>query len=200
MRNKNEELPDYDKVKKLRMDLLMFLLIVITGFVVVFCIVRHNEIENLKDDVKQAKAEKQLVQKYNKQIEKKQQKQLEEVGLKNVKNDMNTFNELFFNWNSWGEYSRNMKELRNLYPKIEKGDIVNISGKNVGSGESPESSYESDYLTTTNKNEISEVVNQSKDFNNGESNTLWFITGKEEDGETLDITHMNHYREINPEY
>ncbi len=200
MRNKNEELPDYDKVKKLRMDLLMFLLIVITGFVVVFCIVRHNEIENLKDDVNQAKAEKQSVQKYNKQIEKKQQKQLEEVGLKNVKNDMNTFNELFFNWNSWGEYSRNMKELRNLYPKIEKGDIVNISGKNVGSGESPESSYESDYLTTTNKNEISEVVNQSKDFNNGESNTLWFITGKEEDGETLDITHMNHYREINPEY
>lgn len=200
MRNKNEELPDYDKVKKLRMDLLMFLLIVITGFVVVFCIVRHNEIENLKDDVKQAKAEKQSVQKYNKQIEKKQQKQLEEVGLKNVKNDMNTFNELFFNWNSWGEYSRNMKELRKLYPKIEKGDIVNISGKNVGSGESPESSYESDYLTTTNKNEIAEVVNQSKDFNNGESNTLWFITGKEKDEETLDITHMNHYREINPEY
>lgn len=197
MRNNNEELPDYDKVKQLRIEVLLIVLIIIAVVVSVLFFVRYNEAQGLKEDIKEAKVEKKSVEKYNKKIDKKQSEQLKKVGLEDVKSDMNNFNKLFFEWETWGEFSSNMEELRKLYPRIEKGDTVNISGKNVGSGESPKSDYDTEYLTTTNPKEISEVVTQYKDLGNADSETLWFITGEKNDGETFNITKMNHYREVN---
>lgn len=200
MRNKNseDELVNYDDVKQLRKNALMILLIIVAGFVILFQIVRFNEIKDLKQDIADAKTEKKDVQKYNKGIQEKQQKQLDEVGLTNVKEEMSNFNNLFFEWSTWGEFSRNMKELRALYPKIQSGDVVNISGKSVGTGESPESTYDNDFMTTTNREELAEVVNQNKDFNDGQSDTMWYIIGEKKGDSTFNITHMNHYREINP--
>src|SRR5699024_11717967 len=80
------------------------------------------------------------------------------------------------------------------YPKIDEGKKVDISGKDVGSGKSPESSYNGNFYTTTNKNEIAEKVTQSKDGISTKSSTVWFIVGDRNDDDMFNISHMKRYR------
>lgn len=194
----NNNMMNYDDAKKLRRDLLTIILFVVAIFVVVFLIVRVNEINQLKDDIATAKEEKKAMENYNKKIDEQREKQTEKVGLKEVKEEMTTFNDLFFNWKTWGEYDENMKELRQLYPQIDEGSLVDISGKDVGSGQSPKSSYDEEYFTTTKESEIAEPVTQTKEGISDRSSTFWFIIGNKEEGKTFNINHMKRYRELNP--
>lgn len=196
MPKNNADLVNYDEVKQLRKNVITIALLAIATFVLIFCVVRYHEIQGLKHDIAEKQSEKKAVEKHNKSVDKKQHDQLNTVGLSQVKDDMNNFNELFFKWSTWGEYSKNMKELRESYPSIQKGDVVNISAKNVGSGQSPKSTYQNDFLTTTNKEEIAEIVDQSKDFGNGNSETLWYIIGDKKGGATFNVTKMSHYQEV----
>jgi len=200
MKNSNDKrnMMDYDESKKLRRDMITIGLFIVMAFIVVLVIVRFNQINELKEEISDKQAEKKEVEAYNKNIKKKQQQQLEEVGLSKVRDDMNKFNDLFFVWNTWGEYDKNMKDLQQRYPKIDEGKKVDISGKDVGSGKSPESSYNGNFYTTTNKNEIAEKVTQSKDGISTKSSTVWFIVGDRNDDDMFNISHMKRYRELSP--
>lgn len=200
MKNSNDKrnMMDYDESKKLRRDMITIGLFIVMAFIVVLVIVRFNQINELKEEISDKQAEKKEVESYNKNIKKKQQQQLEEVGLSKVRDDMNKFNDLFFVWNTWGEYDKNMKDLQQRYPKIDEGKKVDISGKDVGSGKSPESSYNGNFYTTTNKNEIAEKVTQSKDGISTKSSTVWFIVGDRNDDDMFNISHMKRYRELSP--
>src|SRR5699024_12393682 len=131
---------------------------------------------------------------YNKNIKKKQQQHIAEVVLSKVRDDMNKFNDLFFVWNTWGEYDKNIKDLQQRYPKIDEGKKVDISGKDVGSGKSPESSYNGNFYTTTNKNEIAEKVTQSKDSIRTKTSTVWFIVGDRNDNDMINIYQIKKYK------
>lgn len=85
--------------------------------------------------------------------------------------------------------------MQQLYPKLDEGKVVDISGKMVGSGKSPESTYESEEMTTTNEGEVSEFVNQNKETANSRNRTLWYIIAEEKDG-SFNIRHMKRYREF----
>src|SRR5699024_499930 len=200
MKNSNDKrnMMDYDESKKLRRDMITIGLFIVMAFIVVLVIVRFNQINELKEEISDKQAEKKEVESYNKNIKKKQQQQLEEVGLSKVRDDMNKFNDLIFVWNTWGEYDKNMKDLQQRYPKIDEGKKVDISGKDVGSGKSPESSYNGNFYTTTNKNEIAEKVTQSKDGISTKSSTVWFIVGDRNDDDMFNISHMKRYRELSP--
>lgn len=194
--NDNRNMMDYDEAKKLRRDLLTIALFIVAVFVIVFVIVRFHQVNELKEEIKAKQEQKEKVESYNESVKKKHEEQLKEVGLDNVKKDMEEFNDLFFTWNSWEQYDKNMKKLQLLYPKIDEGNKVDISGKDVGSGQSPKSSYDSEFYTTTNKNEIAEKVMQSKDSVSSESSTLWFIVGDKNDDNKFNISHMKRYREL----
>lgn len=196
--NDNREMMDYDEAKKLRKDMMTIILGIIALFVIVLVIVRFNQVNELKAEIKDKQEQKANAEKYNKNVQKKQEQQLKKVGLSKVKKDMDKFNDLFFVWNTWGEYDKNMKELQQLYPKIDEGKKVDISGKDVGSGKSPKSSYDNDFYTTTNKNEIAEKVTQSKDGISSKSSTVWFIKGDRNDDDLFNISHMKRYRELSP--
>lgn len=200
MKNSNDKrhMMDYDEAKKLRRDMLTIGLFIVMAVVVVLVIVRFNQINELKEEISDKQAEKKDVEAYNKNIKKKEQQQLEEVGLSKVRDDMNKFNDLFFVWNTWKEYDKNMKDLQQRYPKIDEGKKVDISGKDVGSGKSPKSSYNGEYYTTTNKNEIAEKVTQSKDGISTKSSTVWFIVGDRNDDDMFNVSHMKRYRELSP--
>ncbi|OEK58873.1 hypothetical protein [Staphylococcus equorum] len=196
--NDNRDMMDYDEAKKLRRDMLTIILFIVAVFIVVFVIVRFNQVNELKDEIKAKQEQKESVEAYNKDLEGKREQQLESVGLSEVKKDMETFNNLFFVWNTWGEYDKNMKELQQLFPKIDEDKKVDISGKDVGSGDSPKSSYDNDFYTTTNKNEIAEKVTQNKDGISSKSSTVWFIVGDKNDDDLFNISHMKRYRELSP--
>lgn len=196
--NENRDMMDYDEAKKLRKDMLTIALFIIAMFVVVFVIVRFNQVSELKEEIKEKQELKKDVKAYNQNIEEKREQQLKEVGLSEVRKDMDSFNDLFFVWDTWGKYDKNMKELQQLYPKIDEGKKVDISGKDVGSGDSPKSTYDNDFYTTTNKKEIAEKVTQNKDSISSKSSTVWFIVGDKNDEDMFNISHMKRYRELSP--
>ena len=198
MRNSNDErdMMDYDQAKKLRREILAILLLAGAVLVIVLLIVRFNQVNELKEDIKDKQEEKKNVQAYNKKIDSKQKQQLKEVGLSDVRQSMDNFNNLFFTWESWGQFDKNMKKLRQLYPKIDEGDKVDISGEAVGTGKSPVSTYENEFYSTTNKHEIAEMVTQSKEGVSDKSSTVWYIVGDENDDNKFNISHMKRYREL----
>ena len=149
--NDNRDMMDYDEAKKLRKDMMTIILGIIALFVIVLVIVRFNQVNELKAEIKDKQEQKANAEKYNKNVQKKQEQQLKKVGLSKVKKDMDKFNDLFFVWNTWGEYDENMKELQQLYPKIDEGKKVDISGKDVGSGKSPKSSMTMTFIQRQTK-------------------------------------------------
>ncbi len=196
MSNNNRDMMDYDDAKELRRNLITFVLLLGAFLVIVFWIVRQNDINNVKQDIEDKKAEKVKIEQYNKKVDEQSLEQSEKIGLADITKDMKKFNDLFYNWDSWKAYTDNMKELRSLYPRIDEGKVVNISGRDVGTGKSPKSSHTSDFYTTTNPNEIAVTVEQKKDGISDKSSAFWYIVGEKQNGETLDIKHMKRYRDI----
>src|SRR5699024_12080258 len=77
-----------------------------------FVIGRSMEINELKSDIKDKKEQKVAITKHNDKVEAKQNEQLKDINLEDVSNEADTFNELFFDWDSWAKYDKNMKTLR----------------------------------------------------------------------------------------
>src|SRR5699024_11987011 len=84
------------------------------------------EINELKSDIKDKKEQKVAITKHNDKVEAKQNEQLKDINLEDVSNEADTFNELFFDWDSWAKYDKNMKTLREKFPKIDEGEVTDI--------------------------------------------------------------------------
>ena len=76
---------------------------------------------------------------------------------------------------------------------------VDISGKVVGRGDSPRSSYSSDTFTTRNKDEIAQMITQTKKTPTTQSEKKWFKLSNTQNT-TYDVTKMDSYEEIEMDY
>lgn len=194
--NKQDELTPIDKARALRKDVAIVLLIIASIVLISFVIGRSMEINELKSDIKDKKEQKVAITKHNDKVEAKRNEQLKDINLEDVSNEADTFNELFFDWDSWSKYDKNMKTLREKFPKVDEGKVTDISGKVVGHGRSPISTYEASYLTTTKEHEIMQFVEQNKEGVSDQSNSLWYIISEYKDGQ-YDIKYMKRYEEYN---
>lgn len=88
-----------------------------------------------------------------------------------------------------------MKYLRNTFPNLEENKNVKIDGKDVGTGDAPESNYEGNSYVTENKEEISEIIKQSKSYESKATEKLWFKVSNNKDGK-YDITKFDAYEKI----
>lgn len=194
--NKQDEPTPIDKARALRKDVAIVLLVIASIVLISFVIGRSMEINELKSDIKDKKEQKVAITKHNDKVEAKQNEQLKDINLEDVSNEADTFNELFFDWDSWSKYDKNMKTLREKFPKVDEGKVTDISGKVVGHGRSPISTYEASYLTTTKEHEIMQFVEQNKEGVSDQSNSLWYIISEYKDGQ-YDIKYMKRYEEYN---
>lgn len=190
------EMTSLDKARALRKDIAMIVLIIAIMLLVAFTIGRMSEIKDLKADIKDKTEKKVANEKHNKTVEDKQEAQLKDIDLKDVTEKADEFNNLFFNWDSWGVYDDHMKQLQQKFPKIDDGKVVDISGKVVGSGQSPVSTFDASYLATPNKGELIQFVEQDKESTSDQSSSLWYIVSDYKDGK-FDIHYMKRYEEYN---
>lgn len=195
MSNKDNFNQDAEIAKDRRLNLLTIVLGVIAIVLVGMFIHRFIQVNEVQSDIKNMKSEKKVNELHNKKVAKEQNDMLKKLGLGKVKSESNTFNNLFFDWSGWGEYTKNMEELQDKYPEIDKGDVVDISGRLVGNGEGPRSRYTSNVYTTSKQGEIAEFIEQNKSADDSRSKALWFKLSNYKDG-NYNITDMNVYREV----
>ncbi|EOD7975542.1 hypothetical protein K4P50_11085 [Staphylococcus epidermidis] len=161
----------------------------------IYTFASYTKVNDVKDEIKQLESKKEDRQSYNKKIENKQASIDKKVGNADVIRTATDFNNKFYNWSSWKEFSDNMDYLKKTYPNLENSDIVDISGKAVGNGESPESSYTSEMYPTDKKGEISELVTQEKTQSNVNTRLLWYKISKYNKGK-YDISYFKPYEEV----
>ncbi|WP_239710624.1 hypothetical protein [Mammaliicoccus sp. E-M21] len=147
--------------------------LLITVFMSVNLYNKHQEYQETKSDIKELKLENKNTKIANKKVDEKQRKINEELGIDRVSNQSESFNKLFFEWGTWDKFSDNMGTIRKDYPVIQKGKVVNVDGKDVGTGNSPVSSYSSDVFTTKQKNEVNEFIIQRKTYEDKKTETIW---------------------------
>lgn len=155
----------------------------------------HSKVEHTKKEISKLQHQKHQRDVHNNKVDQKQKKIDDKIGNKDTNEHAKDFNKKFFDWSSWGEFSRNMESLRKQYPHIDDGDIVNISGKNVGNGKSPESTYNETQLPTDKKGQIAEVITQDKTDENDTLRLTWFQISDYKDGK-FDITYMKPYEAV----
>ena len=172
-----------------------FVVILILFMVMMFVLIglfnTYKENEDLRSDIK---SEKQKIN-HNKTVSDREKEQNEKLGLTDVENASDDFNEKFYVWSNWQEFSDNMKSLRQTYPNLDSNDNVDISGKAVGTGDSPISNYESTSYTTTNKDELSEIITQEKKYDDHTTETLWHKVSNYKKGK-YDISEFEKYDKI----
>ncbi|MFW3619457.1 hypothetical protein [Staphylococcus caprae] len=176
------------------MSLVIVLSLILIGLGI-YAFASYAKVKEIKNEINQLEAKKDDRESYNKQIEKKQIETDKEVGNADVIRAATDFNNKFYNWSSWNEFSDNMDYLKKTYPNLEDSDIVDISGKAVGNGESPESSYTSEIFPTDKKGEISEIVTQEKTQDNSDTQLLWYKVSKYNKGK-YDISYFKPYEEV----
>lgn len=180
--------------KKRKLDLVILFLIVTTVISAILLYNKNNRLEAMSEELS-SKEEKQLeIVNKNKEIAKEQKKNNSDVGNDEVVFASDRFNEKYYNWTTWKEYSRNMKELRVLYPNLENNKLLDISGLDVGTGNSPLSSYDSDIYTMTNKGEIAELITQTKQYDDKTTERLMFKVSNSNKGK-YDIKEFQVYSE-----
>lgn len=176
-------------------NIFIMLLSVIFIFMVLALINSYNHNNGLRDKIKKEKATVEQTKKDNKEILAREQSDNENLEIDNVEDATNNFNDKFFDWNTWEVFSNNMKDLRKTYPNLEDNKDIDISGKSVGTGESPVSSYDSEKYTTTNKQEIAEYIIQSKRYEDHKSQMIWQKVSDYDKGK-YDITKFEKYEQI----
>ena len=200
MKNNNnsgdgKKLDTFEVASQRRKDVLTVILIITTVIVVVMMINRFNEVNKLQSEIKELKQERSVNIAHNKKIEKQQNEQTKKIGLEQVTNNAITFDNKFFDWTSWGEYTDNMKQLQKDFPNLKENKNVDISGGKVGNGDSPISKHSSEEFTTKNQNEIAQLITQSKNTQTSKSEALWLKVSNY-DNNQYDITKMNTYKEV----
>lgn len=156
---------------------------------------KYKEDDKIKKDIQTLQSKNEDVKKHNKDVDNKEKEQEKVLQIDTAMNNTTEFNDKFFVWDSWKTYSDNMKYLRNTFPNLEDNKNVVIDGKDVGTGTAPESTYESDAFVTENKNEVSELIKQSKSYDSKATEKLWFKVSNNKDGK-YDITQFESYEKI----
>lgn len=145
---------------------------------------KSKELEEKKLELAERQESVEIVMKNNKEVLKKQRVQDEKMGFNDVKEKTDEFYNYFFNWSSWQTYSDNMLEIQKRFPKLNEYSPVDISGAQVGTGQSPISSISGrEYFTTKDKNKIITFVNQIRNTSTTSVTTNWrAVTRLDEDG------------------
>lgn len=185
----------FEEAKKTRIIVSITILLIIIAILSVLVIQRYNQINTLNNDIKSTLNKKEKNEKHNANVEKQTDKLNKEVGTQDVIDTSTRFDDKFFDWSTWQEYSKNMKSLAKDYPNIESEEIVDLSGKKVGTGESPDSEYTKTSYTTTKEGEVAEFIEQHKSMTTKETRTLWYKVSNYKNGK-YDITSLKNYSEV----
>jgi hypothetical protein len=86
-----------------------------------------------------------------------------------------------------------MESLQKRYPNLEDSDIVDISGKSVGNGESPDSTYSSDIYPTDKKGQIAELITQTKSSEDSDTELVWYKVEDYDKGK-YNISYLKPYQ------
>lgn len=177
------------------LSIVSFLIIVILFLGALVLNSNHN-VKDIKKDISKLEKKQSDREKYNDDVDKKQTDINERIGNESVMKAAKKFNDKFFVWSSWNEFSNNMKDLRSMYPNLEDSDIVDISGKAVGNGESPDSIYSTNFYATDKKGEVAELITQNKSTETSGTKLQWFKIENMEKGK-YSITYFKPYNEAN---
>ncbi|PKE06421.1 hypothetical protein CW676_07730 [Macrococcoides caseolyticum] len=171
-----------EEERRRKLDLLILFLITSLIISSVILYNKMNEAEDLSKDLtaKQEKREKIISE--NKKITEKQIENDNLVGNHDVSVTSEDFNHLYFDWNSWEMYSKNMKEIREKYPNLERSKYVDISGMDVGTGRSPESVHKVQIYNTSKQGEIAEIINQNRRYDDRVTERLIFKVSEYDKG------------------
>lgn len=171
-----------EEERRRKLDLLILFLITSLIISSVILYNKMNEAEDLSKDLtaKQEKREKIISE--NKKITEKQRENDNLVGNHDVSVTSEDFNHLYFDWNSWEMYSKNMKEIREKYPNLERSKYVDISGMDVGTGRSPESVHKVQIYNTSKQGEIAEIINQNRRYDDRVTERLIFKVSEYDKG------------------
>ncbi|MCO4096968.1 hypothetical protein KFX46_08100 [Macrococcus canis] len=171
-----------EEERRRKLDLLILFLITSLIISSVILYNKMNEAEDLSKDLtaKQEKREKIISE--NKKITEKQRENDNLVGNHDVSVTSEDFNHLYFDWNSWEIYSKNMKEIREKYPNLERSKYVDISGMDVGTGRSPESVHKVQIYNTSKQGEIAEIINQNRRYDDRVTERLIFKVSEYDKG------------------
>lgn len=175
---------------------LLIILILTIVFLGLLVMNSNHKVQNIKDDIQKLEAKQKDREQTNEKINNEQLKENKRVGNERVMTNSKLFNDKFYNWASWDEFSDNMENLKKRYPNLEDSEIVDISGKAVGNGESPESSYSSDIYPTDKKGQVAELIKQTKSTEETDIELLWFKISDYEDGK-YNISYLKPYQKAN---
>lgn len=155
----------------------------------------HNKEKKLKTEISKLETKKGNVERFNEKINNKQAQEDKRIGNIEVIQESEKFNKRYFDWATWGEFSNNMEYLKQKYPNLKNSNVIDISGKAVGNGDSPISSYSVKQYPTTHQGEIAEVLNQSKTTEDSEINVIWYKVQNYDKGK-YSVTYFKPYEEI----
>lgn len=128
--------------------------------------------DNLKE-LEELKERQVAVIENNQIVKSKIEKQYKQLGNAEVKDQSKEFFDLFYNWNSWEKYTKNMLLIQKEFPQIAKDSPVDVSGTMVGNGDSPLSGYSIEYYSTNQKGKLVEMITQTRNTPNTVTTTVW---------------------------
>lgn len=175
---------------------LVIILILVVGFMGLLTMGSHHKVKNIKHDIAKLEDKQKARNQQNDKIAKQQEAEDKRVGNKRVATNAKYFNDKFYNWSSWNEFSDNMESLQKRYPNLEDSDIVDISGKSVGNGESPDSTYSSDVYPTDKKGQIAELITQTKSSEDSDTELIWYKVEDYDKGK-YNISYLKPYQKAN---
>ncbi|WP_436890172.1 hypothetical protein [Mammaliicoccus sciuri] len=155
---------------------------------------KTNEHDQLKKELSDKQTTQKAVAAHNKTVDKEVEKFENESGVSDVSYTAQDFNNKYFDWASWEEYDKKIKEIKTTYPNLESNKNVEITGMDVGSGKSPISNFESTEYTTKNKHELAEMITQNKQYEDRITERLFYKVSTLKDGK-YDISEFKVYSE-----
>lgn len=172
----------------------------ILSIIVILCCVvlfqKKNTYDNNVKELEDLQSKQIEVIKNNQKVEVKQEAQYKELGNAEVKEQSREFFNLFYNWNSWEKYTKNMKEIQKEFPQLVKTSPVDISGTIVGTGNSPISGYTADYYTTNQKGKMVELITQTRNTPTTATTTIWRGVTRIGENQLFYLDHLDSYLKV----
>ncbi|HHA5789755.1 TPA: hypothetical protein ACOBID_001796 [Enterococcus faecium] len=173
---------------------------ILSIIVIICCIVlfqKKNAYDTNVKELEDLKSQQIEVIKNNQKVKAKQEAQYKELGNGEIKEQSREFFNLFYNWNSWEKYTKNMKEIQTEFPQLVKSSPVDISGTMVGTGDSPISSYTADYFTTSQKGKMVELITQTRNTPTTATTTFWRGVTRIGDNQLFYLDQLDSYVKAN---
>ena len=79
---------------------------------------------------------------------------------------------------------------------LKDSDKIDISGKVVGNGDSPISTFESTNMPTKTHGELMQIVEQTREGDSSENKTFWYKISNN-DNNQYNVTEFESYSEVN---